>query len=72
MHQLHVQQTSNAHRIIHALQMFAKQIATMIKIVWPTNDVYEEHVDQFVILMLPAEMVKFAKIDCVKWDAVMI
>lgn len=72
MHQLHVQHTTNAHRIIHALQMFAKRIATMIKIVWPMNDVYVERVDQFVTPMLPAELVKFVRIDCVKWDAVMI
>lgn len=72
MHQRHAQQTTNARRIIHASEVFARQIATTIKVVCPMNDVYVERVDQFVTPMLPAELAKFAKIDCVKWDAVMI
>lgn len=72
MHQLHVQHTANVHRIIHALRMFANQIVIMTKIVWPTNDVYVERVNQFVTPTLLAELVKYARIDCVKWDAVTI
>lgn len=36
------------------------------------NDVYEERVNQFVIQMLHVKLVKYARIDCVKRDAVMI
>lgn len=72
MHQHHVQHATNAHRIIHALRMFANQIVIMTKVVWPTNGVCVERANQFVTLMLHVEMVKYARIVCVKWDAVMI
>lgn len=66
MHQHHVQQTTNAHRIIHALEIFAKQIVTTIKIVWLMNDAFVEHANQFVTPMPLVAVDKFVKIDCVK------
>lgn len=72
MHRRHAQRTTNAHRIIHALPMFAKQTAIMIKIVCLMNDACEEHVDRFVTLTALVERVKSVRIDCVKLAAEMI
>lgn len=66
MHQRHVQQPTNVHRIIHALEIFARQIVTMIKIVWLMNDAFAVRASQFVILMLRVAADKFVKTDCVK------
>lgn len=72
MRQHRAQTITNVHQIIRALEIFAKQTVTTIKIVWPTNDVYEERVDRFATVTLRAEMVKYARIDCVKLVAEMI
>lgn len=72
IHQLHAQHTTSVHQIIHAWEIFANQIVTTIKIVWPMNDVYEERVAQYVTTMPLVEMDKFAKIDYVKSVAAMI
>jgi len=72
MHQHLAQTIMNARQIIRVSEISARQIVTTIKAVWQTNAVFEVHVDRFVIMTLPAEMVKFVKIDCAKSVAEMI
>lgn len=61
--------TMNVHQTIPASEMFVNQIVTAIKAVWPTNDVYEELVDQFATAMRHVEVDKYVKIVYVKLGA---
>lgn len=56
----------NVHQIIPASEMFVNRIVSAIKAVWPTNDVYEELVDQFATAMHHVEVDKYVKIVYVK------
>lgn len=64
--------TTNVHQIIPASEMFVNRIVTATKTVWPTNDVYEERVDQFATAMQHVEVDKYVKIDYVKLVVEMI
>lgn len=56
----------NVRQIIPATGIFVNWIVTVIKAVWPTNDVYEELVDQFATAIHHVEVDKYVKIVYVK------
>lgn len=66
MPQLLAQIIMNVHQIILASEMFVNRIVTAIKVVWQTNDVCEEFVDQFATAMHHVEVDKYVKIVYVK------
>lgn len=71
MHQPNVKHMMIVPKNIHAMEMYARQRAEVIRIVWPMNDVFEVIVELFVIVIHPVAKGLFVKIDCAKLDVAM-